>query len=242
LNFGYSFIFGLLSGNSNILKIPSKDFPQAQLLCKIIDNLLRKEVYKCLFNKTAFIKYDKDNNLTQYFSSFCDSRVIWGGDSTIDNVRQFKTPVRSIDIAFADRYSICVINTDKLSNLNGNDLLKVAEKLYNDTFLVDQNACSSPHLLIWLGKKKKETINNFWRVMKEYVYKNYEMESFSIVDKYTKLCHSAIGLSDSFDLKGFDELIYRVALHKIPHNIHEFRGNCGFFLNTRYLALMKFAI
>ena len=29
LNFGYSFIFGLLSGNSNIIKIPSKAFAQA---------------------------------------------------------------------------------------------------------------------------------------------------------------------------------------------------------------------
>ena len=27
LNFGYSFIFGLLSGNSNIIKIPSRTFP-----------------------------------------------------------------------------------------------------------------------------------------------------------------------------------------------------------------------
>ena len=34
LNFGYSFIFGLLSGNSNIIKIPSKEFPQADFLSK----------------------------------------------------------------------------------------------------------------------------------------------------------------------------------------------------------------
>ena len=32
LNFGYSFNFGLLSGNSNIVKIPSKEFLQADYL------------------------------------------------------------------------------------------------------------------------------------------------------------------------------------------------------------------
>ena len=46
LNFGYSFIFGLLSGNSNIVKVPSKEFPQSKLLFKTINDLLQRGNYQ----------------------------------------------------------------------------------------------------------------------------------------------------------------------------------------------------
>ena len=80
LNFGYSFIFGLLSGNSNIIKVPSEEFPQAEFLCKTLNDLLKKKKYKSLFDNTAFVKYDKKSDITEYFSSICDARVICGGD------------------------------------------------------------------------------------------------------------------------------------------------------------------
>ena len=229
LNFGYSFIFGLLSGNANIVKVPSKEFPQGEFLCKAIDDLLRKKEYESLYNNTALIKYDKENEITKYFSSVCDARIIWGGDSTIKNIRKFETPVRSVDIAFADRYSICVVDVEKLSKLSTKELLKVAELFYNDTFLMDQNACSSPHIVIWIGKEKNGAKNKFWRALERYVQKNYDIEFISVVDKYTKLCQTAIDIGIPFDFISYDNLIYRVKLNKLPENIHQFRGNCGYF-------------
>ena len=41
-NFVYSLIFGLLSGNSNIIKVPSKDFNQIKIICAIISKVLKK--------------------------------------------------------------------------------------------------------------------------------------------------------------------------------------------------------
>ena len=29
------------------------------------------------------------------------------------------------------------------------------KNFYNDTYLIDQNACTSPHLIIWYGDKEK---------------------------------------------------------------------------------------
>ena len=39
VNFAYSFSFGLLSGNANIVRVPSKLFPQVNIVCKVINNL-----------------------------------------------------------------------------------------------------------------------------------------------------------------------------------------------------------
>ena len=33
---------------------------------------------------------------------------------------------------------------------------RLAEEFYNDTYLSDQNACTSPRLVVWMGSKKKE--------------------------------------------------------------------------------------
>ena len=229
LNFGYSFIFGLLSGNSNIIKIPSKEFQQAEFLSKTIDDLLKRKKYRSLCDNTAFVRYDKNNDITEYFSSICDARVIWGGDSTIKNVRQYQTSVRCTDIAFADKYSLCVINADVLLEQNSSELKIIIERFYNDTFIMDQNACSSPHLIVWLGKKKQKAKNQFWQLLDEYVRKNYNLPSVSAVDKYNRFCQNAIDINIPFELIRHGNHIYRIVLGELPDNIHSLRGNCGYF-------------
>ena len=41
-NFAYSLLFGLLSGNSNIIRVPTKNFPQIDILCYEINKTLIK--------------------------------------------------------------------------------------------------------------------------------------------------------------------------------------------------------
>ena len=66
---------------------------------------------------------------------------------------------------FPDRYSFCLINSKKFENLTEKELLSFANKFYNDTFIADQNACSSPHLIVWAGKineiRRQKILENF---------------------------------------------------------------------------------
>jgi hypothetical protein len=45
-NFAYSMVFGLLSGNNNIVRLPSKNFFQVKILCEILKKLSSKKIYK----------------------------------------------------------------------------------------------------------------------------------------------------------------------------------------------------
>ena len=147
----YSFFFGLLSGNSNIVKIPSKQFPEKEIILSTIKKLFKRKNYLNLKNFNFFIQYDEKIENTKKISSICDCRVIWGGDETINQIRQNQIPPRAFEITFADRYSICAINADKF--IDDRNPKKIALGFYNDTYLFDQNACTSPHLIIWLGSK-----------------------------------------------------------------------------------------
>ena len=86
-----------------------------------------------------------------------------GGDKTIYDAKKFVTKVGNRDFYFADKNSICVINYDRFKKLDNKEIKLLANNFYNDTFLVDQNACSSPHVVFWLSKKKsrKKLFPNF---------------------------------------------------------------------------------
>jgi hypothetical protein len=53
-------------------------------------------------------------------------------------------------LLFPDRYSIAVIDAD--SYLIHPEKKQLAQAFYNDTLLNDQNACSSPSLVVWTGR------------------------------------------------------------------------------------------
>ena len=43
INFAYSLVFGLLSGNTNIVRLSSKNFIQIKLLCDLFFKILKKK-------------------------------------------------------------------------------------------------------------------------------------------------------------------------------------------------------
>ena len=105
LNFAYSFAFGLLTGNSNLVKLPSQNFLQTKIVCLSINNLMKKKKFRIFGRKNFFFKYGSENkNITKEISLKVDGRVVWGGDKTVNDVRKIDTKPRSKDIYFADRY------------------------------------------------------------------------------------------------------------------------------------------
>ena len=134
VNFAFSFVFGLLSGYANIVRVPSKSFPQIGIICATINRLFAADKYRDIKAMTAFIRYEQNDEITSMFSASCNARLIWGGDSTIRNIRKSSISERCVDIAFADRYSICVMDGPSVIKLGEAELVRLSEKFYNDTY------------------------------------------------------------------------------------------------------------
>ena len=60
---------------------------------------------------------------------------------TIAEMRKSPLPPRAKEITFADRHSILVLNADAV--LKAENIDRLAQDFYNDTFFSDQNACRS---------------------------------------------------------------------------------------------------
>ncbi|MBO4396648.1 MAG: hypothetical protein J5819_09930 [Eubacterium sp.] len=159
VNCMYTLVFGMLSGCSNIVRVPSKEFPQVDILCRTLREVLKKHRFSAMNERIQVIRYDRDERLpdgqsfTAFFSSFCDVRVIWGGDETIANIRENPMEPRAKEITFADRYSVGVIDVQAVREASDEEMARLARDFYNDTYLMDQNACSTPQLIAWSMKK-----------------------------------------------------------------------------------------
>lgn len=230
INFAYSLVIGLLAGNANIVKIPSKAFPQVDILCSVLEDVLQNAEWNALKGLLVLVKYGRTKkDWTDWFSSFCDVRVVWGGDQTIEDVLKSPIPPRSFDICFADRYSICVINSDEL--VQEPDMHAVARGFYNDTYLLDQNACTAPHLVVWLGNKKNITIAKarFWDAVNEITNKEYNLIAVAAVEKLMVFCREAISDSTVIREPVEDNTIIRMNLTELPNNLTSVRGMGGYF-------------
>ena len=228
-NFAYSLIFGLIAGNSNIVKVPSKKFDEIEIICKSLNNVLKKRKYKQIKNMITIIRYTDNDQVTKKLSSLCDGRLIWGGDNTINNIKKFDTKAKNIDIPFSDRYSISLINSEKFLRLSEYKVLNLIRSFYNDTYAVDQNACSSPHLILWKGKLNLKAKKKFWLYLNNLVKKKYNPPLISSVDNYSRLVKDMIKNQNIYSYKRFNKSLYVVTLKKLYPNFFLKKTKWGFF-------------
>lgn len=228
VNFAFSFFFGLLSGNANIIRIPSKDYEQIDVILSAVNELFKQEKYAQIGENTAFIKYGHEKEITDEISAACDGRIIWGGDAAINTIRQSPLKAKSVEVVFADRYSLGVIDSESVAAASDQEMERLATGFYNDTYLMDQNACSTPHLILWRGNADS-AVKKFWSAVLKVAAK-YDLEPIKAVDKYTDLMLAC--MDQELDIKSvnrYGNLLYVAEIEKMPSKIEKLRGRFGMF-------------
>ena len=241
MNFAYSLAFGLLSGNSNIIKLPTKEFSQIKIFIKNLKKIINQKKYTELKKVILFIRYSGKDKFTTFLSLNCDARVIWGGDKTIKELKKFQTKERCRDIAFSDRFSLSILNTQIISSLNKIKFNKLIQNFFNDSYFMDQNACSSPHLIIWYGKENIKIQDKFWQSLYLFAKEKYKIENISIIDKETQFFRNAVNLNQASSYRKFGAHVYVVKLNQLPNEIEKFRGRWGYFYEYCTLNLDLFS-
>ncbi len=234
VNFAFSLAFGLLAGNANIVRIPGTHHPQADIICSEIAALLSQPEHTRVAGMTRIIRYPRNDEITAALSDICHARVLWGGDATILHLRAMRTSPRCVDVCFADRYSLCVLSANAILAADAADLKTLVAGFYNDVFLLDQNACSSPHLILWQGDEAEipNAMNRFWQEMERFLLTKPLPPAIHAVEKFTHLCRSAILMDACVSAARHQNLIYRVRLNALPVEMENYRGQHGFFFEA----------
>lgn len=226
INFAVSFTSSILAGNINIVRVSNKQFEQVGI---VVDALKKtfSEGFEDMEQYLIIIRYEHDEEITQYISSMCDVRIVWGGDRTIYSVRAAKLPPRAIEMSFADRHSIALLDSEAVLNT---DIDKLAADFYTDTYYIDQNACSSPRIIIWFGDKAKvtEAKNRFWEAVEKLVKCDYEFKEIQAIDKLDQFCQLA-AVNTSISIEDNSNLVMRINVDKIDTKIMNYKLGGGYF-------------
>lgn len=226
VNFAFSYFFGLLSGNANIVRLPSRRFPQAELICQVMRDVLER--HPDIKARTALVSYPAGDEQTGSFSAMADLRVIWGGDGTIAKMKSYPVKPKCIDLVFADRYSVCLIDGPAVLRAGERELERLAERFYNDTYLMDQNACSSPQMILWTDGSAGAR-ERFWGAVAAYAQKKYRLQDMVAMDKYVQGCADAVRYGEvTAVVRQNGGLICRAQLSGL-NGEHDLRGRGGYF-------------
>lgn len=241
VNCMYTYVFGLLAGNANIVRVPSKSFPQVEVLVRVLCDVFQMETHREIWERTMIVRYERESNATVQFSKLCDVRVIWGGDETICNIRRAYLPPRSKEITFSDRYSFGVISEEAIEQASEKELISLAERFYNDTYLMDQNACSAPHLIFWWRDCVSEEEGAFLEIQKRFwntvarVAEKYDFADIKCSEKYADLCEHVATVSEIVGVEKYsDNLLCVCDVSELPKDvITVLRGKYGLFYQYR---------
>ncbi len=225
VNFAFSLFVGLLAGNANIVRVPSKDFPQVPIIVEAINTAL--ENHEAIRSYIVLVRYGRDKDINDELSSIADTRIIWGGNATIEEIRKSVLPPRSNEITFADRYSLAVIDSDVyMATVNK---AGIAQDFYNDTYFSDQNACTSPRIVVWVGTQKEAAKKLFWEEQHKLVEQKYNFQAIQGVNKLTSSFLIAVSEPGTKIEKHGDNLVVRANIPTITDHLMDLKDNCGYF-------------
>lgn len=211
VNFAFSLLMGFLSGNNNYIRVPSTASRQVDLIVAAIDTVLNDDEFAQLRDSITFFTCERDDPILIRMVGGAAGVVVWGGDATVAGFKAMKKRVSAVELYFPDRVSSAVLSAAEIIGVDDDALTKLCDNLYNDTFLVDQNACSSPGIVFWVGDAGSlETARNrLWSRFSTKLAKTYQIEPTRMMDKHLDVMNMVTSLGRPVETTVQDDVIWR---------------------------------
>lgn len=241
--FVYSLALSMLAGNHNVLRVSNKQHEQTDMLMELICSLLSKRGHENIAKRTVILTYEHNREITEYLSQRCHVRIIWGGDETVRTIRSIPLAPLATELAFPDRFSLCALKASEVARIHDDEFEQLIHHFFNDSFLFDQMACSSPRTIVWVGDVStiEHVRRKFWDRLNRYITR--QSYHFSAALQVQKLA-TGYYLSTKKETKVFESHPY-FSLLQVDRLTDEFRNrHCGggFFIEITVESLEELAI
>jgi hypothetical protein len=149
--FIYSWALAFLCSNANVVRLSQERTPVVEAMLDAIRAVARD--HAVLGAGDRFVTYAHDAAATEAISAWCSHRVIWGGSETVAALRPLALNPHASERVFGNKFSYSVFAAARFLAAGADERARIASGFFNDLFWFDQMACSSPHLLFWVGSE-----------------------------------------------------------------------------------------
>lgn len=149
--FIYSLVISLLMGNKNLVRLSSKSSVQQMLILQVLNQVLTELPDNPVSHSLLVVTYPHDDTISRQLSSWCDARMLWGGDHTVSHFSSLPVRPTAVDIKFANKYSLALLSAEAVLAADDAGFARLIRAFVSDTYLFGQQACSSPRAVCWLG-------------------------------------------------------------------------------------------
>ena len=156
---------------------------------------MNSEDYDGVAKRNIILTYKHDEDISTFLSERADVRILWGGDDTITSIRSLPSKPTTKDIAFADKFSYCIINAGSYLQLTEKRCKDIGRLFFNDAYWFDQMACSSPRIVYFIGDSAscEAASSKFWGNIADELKKRRFGDTMSVaMNKLVFLFESAL--------------------------------------------------
>lgn len=239
--FAYTMAIGLLAGNANVVRLSSRRTEAETALLAPLRRVLARPEHAAVRARTALIAYDRNDAITAAYCAACDARVVWGGDATVAALRAMPMPPHAVELSFPDRWSLAVLSQAAFTVLTDGERADLAHRFYNDTYQMDQNACSSPRLVLWLADGGSPDCRRlWWETVAAEVEARYPFGPFQAARKLERLYQCAMTMTDppvASVQRYRGNRLYVAGLERLPAQPEQLQGGFGLFFESTIAGL-----
>jgi len=227
--FLYSWALSMLAGNINIVRVSQSHSEQITLLFDVIRECMQLERYNEVAKRNIILTYQHDEDISAFLSERADVRILWGGDETITTIRSLPSKPTAKDVAFADKFSYCVINSATYLQLTKEKYKEIGRLFFNDAYWFDQMACSSPRIVYFIGDVAdcETATSRFWKNVTDELKQRRVEDTMSIaMNKLVFLYESALEDNNLISPENFEydkPAVVRIAVN----DMHIPSEHCG---------------
>lgn len=149
--FAYAWLLSILCGNANVARLSQKPGAQRAAMLKVLADMHVTGEHDGVLQRQLLLTYPHDDPATTLFSRRCHARIVWGGDHTVARIRAVPLAPLAVERVFSDRFGVAVFAAASFMRATEDELVDLARRFCDDTLWFDQQACSSPRTVYWVG-------------------------------------------------------------------------------------------
>ncbi|MBQ1026044.1 acyl-CoA reductase [Micromonospora sp. C95] len=181
--FVYSWALSALAGNHNVVRISERSTTAADAVLDALTATLT-DADPIISRTQHMITYGRDDRLTAALSTWCDLRVIWGGDVAVNTIREHPLRPSARDLTFPGRTSWAALSAAGWRTADPAARRRAVAGLANDTYWFDQAACSSPLTVFLVGESVDGVGDEFLTLLLDVVNeRGWQVDAAMAVEK-----------------------------------------------------------